>query len=522
MKTVTVAQMRELDRRTIEEAGISGEKLMERAGQGVADAVHRLAEASGYTHPVVHLVAGRGNNGGDAFAAARILKEDGMAVMVWLAGSVSDIQGDAHVHMSRLKAARIHVDEFPTLEDWEEAKAHPAGADILVDGILGTGSTGPARGPAAGAIQYINGQARYALIVSIDLPSGLNGDTGTAEGDAVRADVTITMGLPKRGLLEPAALEYVGTLEVADIGLRDEQVAEIAAEEPQFIYFPELKALYPPRLRNTHKGTYGHVLLVGGAPGYTGAITLAARAAYRSGAGLVTVLTPQSVAPLVAAGCLEAMVQAGPETETGSLHESLWSEWRQRVEKFDAILVGPGLTRHPMGMALVRHFIRECNKPLVLDADALGLLEGQVHLISKTRHPAVITPHPGEMAGLLASTKEAVQGDRMAALRKAVVETNATVILKGAGTLVGHPGKPIHVNLTGNPGMATGGTGDVLAGMVTGLLGQGLFSFDAARLAVYAHGRAGDLVAARKTQAGIMASDLVEEIPYAFHTVTIR
>ena len=506
MRTVTVAQMRELDRRAVEEAEISGEALMERAGQGVADCARRLSDAAGYTHPAVHLLAGRGNNGGDAFVAARFLKEAGATANVWLAGAANEVKGDALKHLSRMKAAGVPLRELPTLEDWEDALRYPLGADLLVDGVLGTGSAGPARGPAAGAIQYLNTQSLHALVIAIDVPSGLQADTGTAEGEAVRADVTVTMGLPKRGLLEQAALEHVGVLEVLDIGIPEEFVAELPPPASrELIYFTDLKPLFPRRRRVSHKGDYGRVLLIGGARGYSGAVTMAARAALRAGAGLVTVLTPRSVADLVASNVQEAMVYALPETEIGSLNEDFWAEWRARVDQYEVILVGPGLTRHPAGMPLLRHVIRETRSALVLDADALGLLEGQAHLISKSRGPSVITPHPGEMAGLLAMTVDAVQADREAAARTAVEESNATVILKGAGTLVAHPGRPVQVNLTGNPGMATGGSGDVLAGLVAGLMAQGLSPFDAARTAVYVHGRAGDSVALRKTQAGLVA-----------------
>ena len=253
MKLVTTEQMRDLDRRTIEEANTTGEVLMERAGQGVADIVHRLAESAGFHHPVVHLFAGRGNNGGDAFAAARFLKEDGWSVQVWLAGAANDIQGDALRHFSRMKDAEIPLREMPTREDWEEALPYPAGADILVDGILGTGSTGPARGPAAGAIEYINLQSRNALVVAIDLPSGLNADSGVAEGEAVRADVTVTLGLPKRGLVEPTALEYVGVVEVVDIGIPAEFVEQaVTAANRELICSTDLRPLLPRRPRDSH------------------------------------------------------------------------------------------------------------------------------------------------------------------------------------------------------------------------------------------------------------------------------
>lgn len=523
MKLISAARMRDIENRAIRERGISGQELMDRAGRGVAEVVRHLADAAGTVNPSALLFAGRGNNGGDAFAAARHLRDMGFDVMVWLAGTESQIHGDALKHLSLMKAEGIELEEYPTREDWDQNLAYPYVADFLVDGLLGTGSSGPARGPIAGAIQYINAIGNDAFVVSIDLPSGINADTGVAEGDAVNADVTATLGLPKIGLLAPAAQEFVGCIEVIDIGLPPDLVEALPSEsELELIYSTELKKLLPRRLRSSHKGTYGHVLLVGGARGYAGAIALAARAALRSGAGLVSVLAPAAVAPVVAGAVLEAMVHPGPETPEGSLAASAWDVWRPRMSEFDAVLLGPGLTCHPETAALVRRVLAEIEKPLVLDADALNVLEGETRRLAETKAPLVITPHPGEMARLLGTDAATVQADRAAAARRAADLTRATVVLKGAGTLVAASDRPLHINMTGNPGMATGGAGDVLAGLLTGLLGQGLTPFDAACTAVFVHGRAGDMGAWRGSQAGLIAGDIINEIPYAFRELTWR
>lgn len=523
MKLVSTMQMRELDRRTIEEFETPGAVLMDRAGVGVADAVQRLVEITGFVHPIIHLIAGRGNNGGDAFVAARYLKEAGYTVEVWLAGAANEVKGDALKHLSRMKSAEVVVRELPMKEDWEDAEYYPPPCDILVDGVLGTGASGPARGPAVGAIQYINARAHDALVVAIDVPSGLDADTGEAQGEAVRADLTVTMGLPKKGLVEPMALEYVGTIEVVDIGIPDELIEAVESEsDKELIYLTDLQRMFPRRARTSHKGNYGRVLLVGGARGYVGAIAMAARAALRSGAGLVTALVPRSIEPVVAGAVLEAMVIGGDETEHGSLTPAAWADLKDRAGEFDAVLVGPGLTRHDTSRALVWDVIRECRVPLVLDADAITVLAGQPQLIEKAASPVVITPHPGELAALFAKSAADVQKNRCGAARSAAKISGATVVLKGAGTIVSAEGQPLGVNLTGNPGMATGGSGDVLAGMIVALLGQGLAPFDAARAAVYLHGRAGDLVAWRWSQAGLVAGDLIREIPFVFRDVTLR
>lgn len=523
MKLVTVEEMRELDRRTIEEYDIPGEVLMDRAGRGVADVVRRLAEVSGFIQPRILLLAGRGNNGGDAFTAARHLKEAGLDPEVWLAGGTNQVKGDALKQLSHMKSAGVNWRELPTKEDWDDALTVPAGADMLVDGLLGTGSTGPARGPAVGAIEFINANAADALVIAIDVPSGLNADTGEAQGDAVRADLTVTMALPKRGLVQSRALDHVGSIEVVDIGVPAELVAELAADrQPEMIYVPDIKKLFPRRPRAAHKGNYGHVLLVGGAKGYTGAIVLAARAALRSGVGLVSVLTPASQAGTVAGCVLEAMVHAAPETAEGSLSADLLAEWSGRFNEFDAVLVGPGLTRGKASSELVYGVLEACTTPLVIDADAITVLAGDADALKRAQGRVVLTPHPGEMAALAGLTVADVQADRPGVAAAIAERSGAVVVLKGAGTVVAAEGTPHHINMSGNPGMATGGAGDVLAGLLTGLLGQGLPPFDAARAGVFLHGRAGDMAAWRKSQAGLVAGDLIDEIPYAFRELTLR
>lgn len=522
MKIVTATTMRELDRRAIDEFKIKGEVLMDRAGFGVAHAARRMADVSGFSNAFIHLIAGRGNNGGDAFCAARHLKDMGFSVEVWLAGSLNQVAGDAAIYLSKLKGAKIRVVELPTLEDWQEAIAHPLPAEIIIDGVLGTGITGPARGPAAGAIQYIRAQANESLVVSIDVPSGLDADTGRAEGDTVMADITATMGLPKKGLVEPAAIDYVGTIEVVDIGLPREVVEDAEADEREFIYLTDLQALFPRRKRDTHKGNYGHVLLIGGARGYAGALCLAARAATRSGVGLVTAVAPIGIASRVAMASPETMVVDAAENAEGALAGDAWPTIRPLLERVQAVLIGPGLTRGDDALQLVRCVLRESKIPVIVDADGLAVMEGQVDYFSKAHLPVTITPHPGEMAMLLRREAADVQADRIGTATKVARAMRGVVVLKGAGTVVACEGKPTQINITGNPGMATGGTGDVLAGLLAGLLAQGYQPYDAARAAVYVHGRAGDLAAWRKCQVSLIASDIVDELPYAFRDLTLR
>jgi len=520
MKTVTSDQMRELDRRAIEELGTAGEVLMERAGRGVADALLRLAAWGGARRATVRLAAGRGNNGGDAFAAARCLREAGADADVWLAAAAGDLKGDALTHFRRMVERGVPVREMPAEADWRAARAPAAGSAILVDGLLGTGSRGAARGAAAAAIRWINAAGERNPVVAIDLPSGLNADTGQPEGDTVKADLTITMGLPKRGLLAPAALDVVGNLEVVDIGLPAALTAALPADA-ELIEAGELAGLVRRRPRAAHKGAYGHALVIGGSRGYTGAAALAARAAVRSGCGLVSVLTPASIAPIVATAAPEAMVYAAEETEAGTLAAHCLTAWPRRLADFDAVLAGPGMTTHAQTRLLVERILRETMRPLVLDADALNAVGQDLDLIRQCRAAVVLTPHPGEMARLLGGSAADVQSDRAAALRAAVAATGATVVLKGAGTLVG-AGGAVRVNMTGNPGMAKGGMGDVLGGLLAGLAAQGLAAPDAAALAVFLHGRAADMAAWAASQAGLTAGDVIDALPRAWRKLSGR
>lgn len=523
MKIVSTAQMREMDRRAMEDFNIKGEALMERAGSGVAMIVRRVAEIAGFMHPVIHLIAGRGQNGGDVFVAARNLKEQGFAVEVWIAGHKNQIAGDALIHFSRMKAAGIEAYEIPTLEDWQQVSAEPFYAEIIVDGVLGTGLRGPARGPAAGAIQYIRERSQESLVVAIDLPSGLDGDTGQAVGPAVIADVTATIGLPKAGLLNQSAIDFAGSLDVVDIGLPAELMDEVTPpDDLAFIHLTDLRPLFKRRRRSSHKGDYGHALVIGGSRRFTGAASLCARAALRCGAGLVTVLAPRSLQSAIACDTPELMVMPGAENDEGALAAENLDWIVQHAGEFSAVALGPGLTVCEDTRDLLAGVLRNIRVPLLLDADAINLCSTYPGLLSAVKAPLVLTPHPGECGRLLEITADDVQRDRLAAASAVVAKTGATVVLKGAGSLIAASGQTTQVNLNGNPGMATGGSGDVLTGIIGGLLAQGFNPFDACRAGVYLHGRAGDYAAWRRCQASVLAGDLIEEIPYALRDIALR
>ena len=521
MKVVTTAQMKELDARTISEHGIPGEVLMERAGRGVARCVRALARRAGIAAPRVRLIAGKGNNGGDAFVAARYLARDGVRVDVWLAAASTDVNGDALTHLRSLSAAGVAVTQMPSEADWDSAPADDDAPDLLVDGLLGTGAKGAPHGVVANAIRLINRLGDRSLVVAIDVPSGLDADSGEAPGEAVQADVTVTMGYPKRGFLAPVAADRVGVVEVVDLGI-PAALAPDGTADVELITEADVRALFCRRARQSHKGVYGHVLVMSGSAGYAGAAAMAARAALRSGAGLVSAVVPHSIAAIVAAMAPEVMVHGVQETEIGSLSMQIWNDFQRPDTAYDAIVAGPGMSRHNDTRRLLDRLLRYSRCPLVLDADALNAFESHVEDLGRGTCPVVVTPHPGEMARLLDWTTEAVQADRLKAVLAAASATRGTVVLKGGGTLVAEANDLVRMNLTGNPGMATGGTGDVLAGMIGGLIAQGLKPCAAACAAVYVHGRAGDTVAYRTSQAGLIAGDIIEELPAAFREVTSR
>ena len=495
MKLVSPAEMRELDQRTIA-SGISGEELMLAAGEGLADAIRHLAGNHQLVDAPVLFLAGCGNNGGDAFVAARCLYEDDWPVECWLAGSDNNLKGDALIHYKRMKKAGVPCQIMGQSDDWKHAAACGVDAEILVDGLLGTGASGEPRGVIADAIGFINSTADRALVVSVDEPSAL----------AVRADLTVAMGLPKSECVEPEHIDFVGTLEVVDIGIPTEYIEAVAGDpDLEFICSSDLAPLFPRRPRDAHKGDFGHVLCVGGSKGFSGAVTMATCAALRSGAGLVSAFVPEAIHALVAPAVPEVMVHS-------LMPEAKWA----------ALMAGPGMGRTATTREQVLQLLKTSTAPLILDADAITVLADHIEALSSARCPVILTPHPGEFAALLGLKIEEVQADRVGMAKLAAAKLGTVVVLKGAGTIVADPDGRTAVNLTGNPGMATGGSGDVLSGVITALAGQGMPAFEAACAGVWLHGRAGDLAAAEKAQASLIATDLIDKLPEALRTVSCR
>jgi NAD(P)H-hydrate epimerase len=503
--------MAALDRRAAEEFGVPTLLLMEAAGRRVAEAAARLVDG---TSPRVVIVAGKGNNGGDGLVAARAMAAAGWRPVVLLLARDADVTGDAGTNLTIARRAGIEV---ANLDSTSVPGLRPtlAGADLVVDAIFGTGFRGPVVGLTAKAIEAINACGRR--ILAVDIPSGVNGDTGAVEGPAVRATATITMGLPKTGLALHPGAEHAGQVWVADVG-HPQRVLDGATIPTRLVTQAMVNAAIPPRRPDAHKGAFGRVLVIGGAVGYTGAPALTALGALRGGAGLVTVGVPAAIYPIVASAIIEGM-PVPLSDEEGALAASSADQILQLAASADAVACGPGLSRLAGPREVVRRLLAERPGPLVLDADALNCLAGSTADLANARGPVVLTPHPGEMARLIDASPTDVQRHRLQVARVAAERFRAVVVLKGARTVAADPSGEAVVVPTGNPGMATGGMGDVLTGVIASFMAQGLSPLAAAYAGAYLHGLAGDLAAHARGPAGLLAREVADNLPGALRAV---
>jgi ADP-dependent NAD(P)H-hydrate dehydratase / NAD(P)H-hydrate epimerase len=511
VRVTTAAEMRQLDRLAIELYGIPGIVLMENAGAQVARILWQ--EYPDLQSRRVAVLCGRGNNGGDGFVIARYLHNSRVPVDVFIIGEPGDISGDAGVHLHMLQRTGMVPESVRTPEFAKEIGARLVDYDVLIDALLGTGLKAEVGGMFQLIIAAMNAAGRP--IVAVDLPSGLSADGGTLLGDYVRADLTVTLALPKRGLLLYPAAEYVGRLVVVDIGF-PAAVREHAMIPCHTLEGHVIAAQLQARHADTHKGTYGHVLLVAGSTGKTGAGALASMAALRTGAGLVSFALPHSLNAAMEAKLTEVMTIPLPEVEPGVLGGEATPRIIEALEGKSALVLGPGLGTRPETVRCVHEVLRQVGIPIVLDADGLNALPPDPEDIGDIKAPLVLTPHPGELARLLRTTTAAIQADRLTVAQETASAWKAVVVLKGAHTVIAGPEGTLYINLTGNPGMATAGSGDVLSGMIGALLGQGYTPSIAAQIAVHAHGLAGDLAAAATGERSLIAGDLVETLCHAF------
>ena len=509
MELLSAEESRRLDRLTQDKFGVPSYSLMSRAGEAVARAITKR-----WPRARVLLVAGKGNNGGDGMVVARCLRESGANVRAVLLARIADLKGDA------ARACREYCDaggEVREIVDEQSLSAvFSEGADVIVDAIFGTGLNAAVAGLPRCAIELIN-SSRFS-VAAVDIASGVNSDTGAIMGAAVKADLTVTFGIAKFGHFSYPGAGLCGDLEIADIGFAPAALDAIAPRG-RWLQLDDIRPMIHPRVANSHKGMFGHTLIIAGARGKGGAPLLSARAALRMGAGLVTVAIPESVATIVGAGQAEIMTEPMPDRDGHFDAAGSIRHLTGLIEGKNAIAVGPGIGVSDDTKQLIAFLIEKAahpERPLLIDADGLNAL-AQIDCATarRAKGPVVLTPHPGEMSRLLNSSTAEVNADRVSAARTLSDRTGAFVLLKGAHSVITGPGGEVYINSTGNPGMGTPGMGDALSGMIASLLGQRMKPLDAVALGVFIHGDAADRVARSRGQIGYITGDLIEELPAA-------
>jgi hydroxyethylthiazole kinase-like uncharacterized protein yjeF len=513
MIVVTAEQMREMDRLTIQKYGTPSLALMERAGARVAQAIlERFPEPASKG---ILVVAGKGNNGGDGLVVGRLLREQGLSCEIALLAKPNEISRDAADNLKKYSTAGgpvvdIDADHLALLHD------SISGKGLLVDAILGTGTKNEIRGMYADAICAMNQSG--LPIVAVDIPSGLDADKGTPLGVCIQAAMTIALGFPKLGQVIHPGVEYVGHLVVADIGIEPAAVNEVAPSA-ELLTLEQVHPLVPVRKPDSHKGTYGHVLVIAGSRGKTGAAILASRACMRAGAGLITLAAPRSLNDVFGGAMIEVMTEPLRDTADEELESLTDDEWRQLLERKTVALFGPGIGVTDSTRNNLRWLLRHLDIPWVIDADGLNNLALDINRLRQARTAPILTPHPGEMARLIGKNARDVNKDRIGVARAFATEHRCYVVLKGARTVLATPAGKIAINPTGNPGMASGGMGDVLAGILAALLAQGLSPEAAMKLAVYLHGFIADRFSAERGMLGMIASDIIDGLPAGYRNL---
>jgi hydroxyethylthiazole kinase-like uncharacterized protein yjeF len=509
MRIVTSETMQQLDRQTIELYGVPGHELMERAGSHVAEFLE--SRFAGPETRSALIFAGRGNNGGDGFVVARLLAASGWSVTLIILTSGEEFSGDARKNLDRIPPS-VGTILFSELSGDRLLKL-AQDIDVIIDAIFGTGLKSAPSGIYAEAIELINSSGKP--VVAVDIPSGVNATTGKVPGVAVKASFTVTFGAAKLGhVLYPGA-EYTGEVIVTDIGIPPELL-----EKTPFIEYVDKEfasGLIKQRKKTAHKGSNGHCLIIAGSCGKSGAAAMTANSAMRSGAGLVTLAVPCSIHPVIELKTTEAMTVPLEETPGGAVAFKSLETIRRLLEGKDALAIGPGLGLHDETKATVRTIVESAEVPLVLDADALNSVAEEVSCLKTSTSPALtLTPHPGEMARLTGVSIAEIESDRIMAAGNFAKTYECFLLLKGARTVIAAPDGRLAVIGSGNAGMASGGMGDVLTGVIAALLGQGYEPFEASCLGAFCHGLAGDMAAEEKGELGMIATDVQEMLPYAF------
>lgn len=505
MKLSTKQISREIDRRTIEEFGVPGVVLMENAGRAVVSVI--LAECPSANKMAV--ICGAGNNAGDGFVIARHLISAGKEISVHITEKKQGYRGDAKTNLDSLLEIEADVRELggklPRIKD----------AEVIVDAIFGTGLDRKVEGFYEKLINFINRQS--ARRISVDIPSGLDADTGRPLGAAVQADVTVTFAPAKLGMCIHPGVDYSGKLCVTDITIPKTLWEDLPLE---LLTFQKCRSLIKKRAADSHKGTYGHLLVLAGSPGKSGAAVLSAEAALRAGSGLVTLGVPKSISSAVEEKTTEVMSVSLKDSKDGTFHPDACEEVLRELEgKKTALAVGPGISTSKSAGEFLEKVITQCEVPVTLDADALNIISKDPETLRKTKIPAVITPHPGEMARLCGVRTKQVQDDRVGTSTRFSERYGCYVVLKGARTVVSTPSGEVFINPTGNSAMATAGTGDVLTGIIGGLAAQGYDPLQSCLLGVFLHGHAADLLLDETGTAGFTASEISRKIPASRNSV---
>ncbi len=513
MKILTSQQMQAIDKKSINEIGIIGPILMENAGIQITKEI--LAKFPAIQKEKVVIVAGKGNNGGDGFVVARHLFNRGSRPIVLLLASKKDLSGDAALNAGIAGNIGVEIKEITSARQWGANKRLLSKATLVIDGIFGTGLTKPAGGLYAAVIEDINKSKAYK--VAVDIPSGLSSDTFEIIGPCVQADLTVTLAAAKVAHVFPPAENCVGELKVSDISvppfLFEEENLRLEMVDEDMV-----RPCFARRKRDSHKGTYGHLLVISGSLGKTGAAVLAGKAALKMGAGLVTVGTPNSCLPIVARSMMELMTEPLPETEEGTLSSEALDVVLTLLQGKDALMLGPGITTNESTKEFVLSLLPRLKIPVVLDADALNNIASKPEVLKSLSRPAVVTPHPGEFARLVNMTIKEVLARRLEIVPRFAAEHGVFVVLKGYRTLIASPEGKTYINPTGNPGMATGGSGDVLSGMIGSMIIQEKDFLQAILAAVYIHGLSGDIGASRLGERPLTAGNLIGYLPAAIKT----
>ena len=505
MKAVTAEQMRSIDKATISEIGIPSIVLMENAAREVSKVWMRELES--ISEPKVIIFSGKGNNGGDGFALARILNDHGIDCQIVFLFDKSKFSEDAEINYNIALKCGVNI-----ITDFTEAVIETGRADIVVDAIFGTGISRPVEGIYASVIEMINNYAKR--VISVDIPSGVNSDDGRIMGIAVEADITVTFALPKIGMLLYPGASCCGKIEIANISVQPSTIAEMNIKTA-FLDKKDLYDIIPERKKRTNKGSYGRLFVIAGSKDMTGAVALCCKGAFRAGAGLVYACTVQSGINVVQQLVPEAVVMPLSEYEGKVRFECYKEDIEPKIKMASALAVGPGLGMSEEVSEFVKEIITKADVPLIIDADGLNAITDDPSILLSLKHTPVITPHPGEMSRLTGLTVREILDDTVNLARDFAMKYNTVIVLKDARSVIAAPDGRVVINITGNPSMATGGSGDVLTGVISSFIAQGIEPFLAAAAGAYIHGLSGDICMDKMGSYGVMAWDIAENIAEA-------